>query len=366
MPRTLAVFRRVFSKLRKREAAVALISAALLVLAYLRKRRQHRIELPCQSKPVLVFPAALVKALRENNALVLLDQQFFFDSELSTLKQILFRAVGELSAKGGDTYTTCLEALLEPLNSVNSSKTEAELILGDICAVAGVKEVWNAVSRVMRTYSSHSTHRNVIIRRLEAVAAVPFVAVLSVCWGNVVENIFPHLVGRNFGGYATILAKPRVDAPPGPSRPILHLWPGLLRLSNQRTKGGGESGYDHLPASRSECAQILDRNGPYVQFLRDVFSTKVVVIAGLSMLPPCGHVGDALHEAWRIRQLQGGDQPLAYTFAPGATEAECDHCIREYGLCVITFKQQPHRDLTMEYTLHSLRAAYEHRDDVST
>jgi len=85
-------------------------------------------------------------------------------------------------------------------------------------------------------------------------------------WAEPLKEYFPHRVGRNFGGFSTVLAKPRVDAPPGRSRALLQIWPAL---------GSPIARTDPAPpAARDDCETELDPNGPYSVFLRDVFRSK--------------------------------------------------------------------------------------------
>merc|ERR1712203_516163 len=103
------------------------------------------------------------------------------------------------------------------------------MLLGDACAVLGKERVWRGAQAALRRRQMPSTSVTAaVIERLQAVAAAPFTAVITTAWSNDFEDFFPHRVGMNFGGFAAVLMKPRIDAKPGRSRPVLQLWPGLL------------------------------------------------------------------------------------------------------------------------------------------
>merc|ERR1711924_125975 len=126
-------------------------------------------------------------------------------------------------------------------------------------------------------------------------------------------------VSRNFGGFATMLTKPRVDKLPGRSRPVLQLWPGLSGIAH------AGSSVEELPCSRQDCERELAPDGPYAAFLRDLFRSKTALFVGWPDLPPTGHVGRALREAWQ--QVKARDpsraEPLAYAIAKEPVPKAC-------------------------------------------
>ncbi|OLP96555.1 hypothetical protein AK812_SmicGene21199 [Symbiodinium microadriaticum] len=94
-------------------------------------------------------------------------------------------------------------------------------------------------------------------RWLQAMTDVPFTAVLAEGWCPEFEDYFPHSVGKNFGGYATILSKPRVDKPPGSSRPVLRPFLVFLRDLFQSKEYGLEIivSESALGSSTEQCFQ---------------------------------------------------------------------------------------------------------------
>eukprot|EP00434_Breviolum_minutum_P015599 symbB.v1.2.013741.t1/scaffold978.1/size277179/2 len=114
---------------------------------------------------------------------------------------------------------------------------------------------------------------------LEIWSEIPFTAILTEDWSSDFEDVFPHCVGKNFGGFATVLSKPRVDKPPGDSRPV-------LRLNGIGT------------GDMSANVDIGDEP-PILIFLRDLFQSKVALFCGWPSIPG-GLVGRALEDAWQL------------------------------------------------------------------
>ncbi|CAJ1354490.1 unnamed protein product [Effrenium voratum] len=144
--------------------------------------------------------------------------------------------------------------------------------------------------------------RQVSRHLLELVSEIPFTAILTEGWNPDFQDFFPHCVGKNFGGFATVLSKPRVDKPPGYSRPVLR------------------------------C--VLARR-PLLVFLRDLFQSKTVLLCGCH-LPLQGLLGRALKDAWastRARDVRRFE-PLAYALGHVAP-------LEEYGLQTIPNDADP-------------------------
>lgn len=147
---------------------------------------------------------------------------------------------------------------------------------------------------------------------LDAMVEVPFTAVLTSSWSDVLQDYFPRCIGCNFGGFATVLARPRIDKAPGRSRPV-------MRLDQQGLAPVDEH---------------------YLTFLSDLFGSKVVVLAGWPTLPPLGHIGEALRKAWAVARARDASRqlPLSYGLArEGLPEAQRQQCFEEYGLYVLSF-----------------------------
>eukprot|EP00435_Cladocopium_sp_Y103_P023046 s426_g5.t1 len=129
---------------------------------------------------------------------------------------------------------------------------------------------------------------------LELWSQIPFTAILTEAWSGDFEDFFPHSVGKNFGGFATILSKPRVDKPPGDSRPVLRL--------------------DGLGIKDVEDE---DDEPPILIFLRDLFQSKVALLCGWPQTIPQGLVGRALKDAWQLTLARDLRRTEALAFALG-------------------------------------------------
>ncbi|CAE8607166.1 unnamed protein product, partial [Polarella glacialis] len=117
-------------------------------------------------------------------------------------------------------------------------------------------------------------------RCLDALARIPFTAVVTAVWSADVEERFSHLLGNNFAGFATVLSRPRIDKLPGRSRPILQLLADEPKVDR--------SSASVQPATAGDA--------PFLTFLRDLFRSKVVLLVGWPTLPPTGQLGDGLHQ----------------------------------------------------------------------
>jgi len=282
------------------------------------------------------LPPLLVEALRCHDAVAVLGMDFLCASGsplsvVDLLSQIVADMPQDSSAQsnqytGKEVYRP---KVLSSIACIDDDPTwEAERRLGDVCAAFGVGTV---VRAARATCSAAAPPRAMLSRRLDALAAVPFGAVLvgGWCWHDELGVRFPHRIARNFGGFATVLAKTRIDAPKSRARPLMHLWPGLT------TKGGrGATTAESLPCTRADCVRELASDGPYATFLRDVFKSKIAVLIGWPELPPAGHIGEALRQAWRetrARDLTRAE-PLAYALAPRAPVSLVATCLQDYGL----------------------------------
>ncbi|CAK0857257.1 unnamed protein product [Prorocentrum cordatum] len=116
---------------------------------------------------------------------------------------------------------------------------------------------------------------------------------------------------------------------------VLHLWPGLAAAAASDAEAS--SGAEGLPVSPEDCRGALAPDSPYMAFLSDLLRSKTVLLVGWTRLPPEGHFGEALRQAWRKVKVRDPSRqdPLAYALAPaGAAEAGCwEECGLEVLVC---------------------------------
>jgi len=317
----------------KKLAAVAL-GAGVPALAVLLLARWRRLRTSAVGTAQPSLPAALVKALRAYESVAILGSDVLGGRALLELLQFVVN-----SAQGSCVATdaTALENARQRLGLAGLTLEEAEALVGDVCAAFGRDAVWRR-AKSLRQAQGTTRHLAAASGKgahcvLDALSAVPFTALLSYDWSETLEEHFPHRVGRNFGGFVTVLAKPRVDAPPGRSRPLLLLWPSLAA---PRKVALGE-GLEALPTSRADSERALEEDSIYMVFLRDLFQAKVTTFVGWPALPPGGHVGKALRLAWEAVKVRDStrSEPIAYALAVDANDAVCEQCMVECGLHVI-------------------------------
>jgi len=289
-------------------------------------------------KPVVVpaedlphMPDGLVRAIRDYDAVAFIGEGLLGTATLSvTLRQVLSGMLDSERSPANSSATSesasMAKEALKRLEEPGTCIGDAELILGDVCEALGRE----AVARRARSRSSRdatpvaAAHANDLLEKL---AAIPFSAIVSSGWCEAMQEHLPHRVDRNFGGFCSVLTKPRVDAAPGRSRPVMQLWPGLVGPGAGNRPGavrGGRRGNEKyvevaeaLPRSRADCERELAAESQYPIFLRDLFQSKVVLFVGWPELPPRGHVGDALRRAWHEARARDPSrvEPLAFALA---------------------------------------------------
>lgn len=301
-----------------RRALLFLIGTVLLLATWLRRRSRRSQQ---RAAPRSVdLPAALIRAVRAYEAVLLAGPSFVLPG---TKAPTLFQCCKVVDPVVASVAANDIE---------EASADEAEMLLGEVCQAVGVGAVRRAATALW--VAARRTAKGVnalVLRRVAAAAAVPFTAVLSSAWSEELEDYFPHRVGLNFGGFATVLSKPRVDAKPGKSRPAMQLWPALW--------GEGKDCEASLPLSRLECERAVGLDAPYVGFLRDVFGSKVVVLLGWPTIVPGGHIGAALRAAWTQARCKDRNRhhPLAYAVVAGGSPDTASHSayLETHGvLCV--------------------------------
>eukprot|EP00927_Polykrikos_kofoidii_P047923 TRINITY_DN42200_c0_g1_i1.p1 TRINITY_DN42200_c0_g1~~TRINITY_DN42200_c0_g1_i1.p1 ORF type:complete len:404 (+),score=71.63 TRINITY_DN42200_c0_g1_i1:33-1214(+) len=370
-------------------AAAAALFGAVVAVAFSLGRRKRRPRQGLRAPTLPEFPPSLLGSLRSLDAVAILGVGALTltrETRRPRLAQLLLEAVdlklapgaksaasasppeaGEGGKPGADRVRRSLARLINEGPTVDTDEeVEAELLLGDACEALGRKNFSvacrSALLKRRRPGGQTSTAacaaaEEVLRRRLAAVAATPFTAVLAAACSDELEQQFPHRVGRNFGGYAAILGKPRVDVPPARARPLLHLWPALgAKPGSDATTPSGHQ----LPASRAEVEVELSPGNPYPTFLRDLFRTKVAVLVGCQ-LPPRGHLGAALRDAWKLARAHDAArrEPLAYALAP-ATAAEGgvrEICNENFGLCVLSYDSEAWGERGLEHCLLALSSA---------
>lgn len=279
----------------------------------------------CRDRPNLaslpLLPEALLRSLRDLDAVVVLGESF------------------------GQARTTVLHAALSRvspavpgapavLRALEERPGDLELLVGDAAEALGQEPL----RRLLR--SQVRARPPALLRRLARLEDVPFTAVLASCWDEVLWEAFPCRVGRNFGGFSTVLSRPRVDRPPGSSRPILPLFPSL----------------DDLPSSREESRRFLAADAPYATFLRDLLQSKVVLLLGWVAPPQDGHFGAALAQAWEATRRRDAKrtEPLAYAVVP-TPSAECRaECLQRYGLALLGYDHAVLGESALEHFLWAL------------
>jgi len=280
---------------------------------------------------VIALPDALVHRIRNLDAIAILGESFLSSSNSLTLAGVLELVLQRSLRDGGDANNprwneeSCRH-LLRLLQG--SSPSESEVLLGDVCELLGT-EITRRRAKVALCQQTTLRPRR-ILQRLDALSAVPFTALLTVSRQEPFRDRFPHLVGRNFGGFATVLMKPRIDRPPGDSRPVLHLWPALG--SHARTEVEGSSSHS--------AATALQEDSQYLAFLRDVFLSKTAVFIAWREMPPTNHVGTALQQAWQVARARdpARSEPLAYAVAQGMSDKCRERCLKEFGVEVLAYR----------------------------
>lgn len=321
--------------------AVLLASVLPALAALLRRRRRQQdgvVAVAAAGADAVAMAAAppsrLLIAARSGEAVALLGADFVLPAPVPKLQDLL-RPL--LRGTAPPPQLPPCEELPHVGWADAVGDEEAELLVGDACRNCGRKGVARHVAEILRVAGRNlpaaaaAAWAASLVSRLDALAAAPFTAVLTAAWSGELEERFPHRVGRNFGGFATVLSKPRVDTPPGRARPAMHLWPGLV--------GAGIAGADGLPETREECERMLAAESPYLAFLRDLLRSKVVLLMGWPAVPPSGHICTALRGAWQEARARdpGRREPLAYILAAeGLVEAiSVEECFTLYGLEVI-------------------------------
>eukprot|EP00929_Paragymnodinium_shiwhaense_P120378 TRINITY_DN92305_c0_g1_i1.p1 TRINITY_DN92305_c0_g1~~TRINITY_DN92305_c0_g1_i1.p1 ORF type:complete len:387 (-),score=95.71 TRINITY_DN92305_c0_g1_i1:13-1173(-) len=310
-------------------ASTAALCAALIdVLAHWRRGRR-KAQMAAMVSATPLPPAPLLTAVQSFNAVAMLGGDFLAPRRTLSLAQQLARCLAEGLALGEVEDRKLATTLQQKLSKSTLSEEEAEAAVGEVSQALGAP----ALRRRLRLLSRRQPrHEEVADARLQALAEVPFTSLLTVAWSVALEDHFPRHVGRNFGGFATLLNKPRIDKAPGASRPVLQLWPAI----ESSCKSAQE-----LPTCREDCELYLDSGAFYPTFLRDVFRSKVVVLLGWPALPPSGHVGAALQQAWQDVRARDPHrrEPLAYAFASEAeaSPVACRQCMESYGLHVISY-----------------------------
>lgn len=342
-----------------RRLAAPLAAAALCaLLAVLRRWRRVRCLGPDAIRAALPpLPVALVEAVRGHKSAIVLSAEAVMPASALGLADLLRLVVHHAAqAVGADAAAQGVE---ERLAAPDLPLYQAEVLVGDACAALGRERVWRSANAVLRKRGSArapgASAPGLAARRFAAVASVPFTAVVADAWSEDLEAHFPHQVGRNFGGFAAVLGTPRVDAPPSRARPVLQLWPGLLR---ERGAHAGE-GPQGLPASCAAAEEALSQEGPYLLFLRDLLRSKAALFAGWAALPPAGHLGAALRRAWRDTRAHDASrtEPLAYALAPGDCAGTSAELLDEYGLCVLQYDAGALGESGLEECFRALAAA---------
>merc|ERR1719215_1486503 len=101
---------------------------------------------------------------------------------------------------------------------------------------------------------------------------------------------------------------------------------------------------------------ILAEHAPYATFLQDLFTSKTTLFMGWPSLPPEGHVGEALSNAWRQARKRDVQrtEPLAYALAAKPSDDLCARCFEECGLKVISYNGSQLGERGLEECLHLL------------
>lgn len=330
--------------------------AALLcaVASFLRRRQQRprRLRADVIHSALPPLPVALVDAVRSHNSVVVLGAHAILPSSTLGLDDLLRSVIGHIVQAG--VSDAAVEDIKGRLSGPDLPLAEAELLLGDLCAAVGRERVRRSTNAVLRKHGSarqQTAASALAARQLAAVASVPFTAAVVDAWSVELEAHLPHRVGRNFGGFAAVLARPRVDTPPSRARPVLQLWPGLLGDRGVHSCEGPES----LPTSRSATEQVLAEDSPYLSFLRDLLLSKTALLAGWE-LPPRGHLGAALRWTRRLARARGasGAEPLAYALVPGGRAETSNDLLEEYGLCVLSYNASTLGDTGLEECFRAL------------
>jgi len=346
----------------KKFAVVALGTALpALIVVLLARRRRLRITTAGIAHPSL--PAALVKALRAYESVAILGSDVLGGC---TLEEILQFIVNDPQGSGAATDATAVEDARCKLGLEGLTLEETEALVGDVCAAFGRDTVWRRAKSLRQTRGTPKYlavgggKRGTCV--LNALTTVPFTALLSYDWSEKLEEHFPHRVGRNFGGFVTVLSKPRVDAPPGRSRPLLLLWPCITA---PRKVALGE-GLEALPTSHVDSERALEETSVYMVFLRDLFQSKVATFLGWPVLPPDGHVGKALRQAWAAVKVRDStrSEPIAYALAVDVNDAVCEQCMVECGLHVISCAGTGPSMSQLEAALRALGSACKASDEM--
>lgn len=312
-----------------------------------------------------LVPGALINALLSSDVVALLGPTMHGSLSIVGLASSLQGCL-QRSLQGGTTDPNIAD-MVRRLQDLTSAETTAEdstqapepkrvtdldLMLGDVCSAVGRNKVWTELAEDRHTASSKSSSQATL--RLQALAATRVTAVVTSHWTDELEEMFPHRVGRNFGGYAATLSRPRIDRKIGRSLPVLQLWPGLPGSRRDRAAEGANA----LPSCRDDCEQFLAAEGPYMTFLRDLFRTKVAMLAGWS-LPPSGHLGMALHSAWQEAKLRhpGRVAAIAYAFAISPSESCRSRCFAEFGLEVLSYNDAGTQGRGLELCFRALAKA---------
>eukprot|EP00405_Crypthecodinium_cohnii_P035429 CAMPEP_0206530662 /NCGR_PEP_ID=MMETSP0325_2-20121206/3305_1 /ASSEMBLY_ACC=CAM_ASM_000347 /TAXON_ID=2866 /ORGANISM="Crypthecodinium cohnii, Strain Seligo" /LENGTH=394 /DNA_ID=CAMNT_0054026761 /DNA_START=530 /DNA_END=1714 /DNA_ORIENTATION=+ len=325
-----------------------LVSALFLAAAwFLRDCCQRRDAAERLRKSI---PEALLRAFRSGDAVLLLGPSFSTPLGMCPMSCRELAAVVLMKSKNSLAKIT---AALKKMEATNDEGYPEES-LGLASEVAG----WNflqtmAASHWAELAPNSKADKQTLRRRLAAAACLPFTATLSTTWRKEYDQFFRCRVGRNFGGYSALLSKPRVDLTSAAARPALLLWPALyggsfFASTSSSSTIPAEDGASPMTRTKREahaeapwhsCEEvdrILDEEGPYCIFLRDVFKSKVILMLGWPEVVPEGHLAEALSTAWaevRARCQASGTipQPIGYSLTtemiPNAVEI-----LENYGI----------------------------------